>query len=310
MFSAARKKKIELLYLNTITDNFVFYAWMIRLLKNVRVVVTLHSINNFFDHRPAFSLRRIIRTFGKKQLIKAVDEYNVVALTMVDHLRSKLPGFKKIHALPGAIFEGRISHNKVSDLRKNMQIVVPGIVDQRRRNYDQVFDLIHKLHESGLRATITLLGGFHPEHGLAVLKKIRNGSFDQNFRYYEAQVVDQPEFDRVMDEAHLVFIPSVIYTSILDDIPETYGLSMSSGNLFDIVKHGKPFIAPAALRVDPYLEESRLSYESVPEIVEFLEALTDSPDIYLSLLQKAVRASSHYTIEKVRERNNLLFGKI
>ncbi|MEI9807412.1 MAG: hypothetical protein WDO16_05755 [Bacteroidota bacterium] len=44
-----------------------------------------------------------------------------------------------------------------------------------------------------------------------------------------------------MDTAHFVFIPSVIATKICGDIPETYGISKSSGNMFDVIKHAKPF---------------------------------------------------------------------
>src|SRR5438874_13557504 len=49
IYTETRKRKLELLFLNTVTDNFILYAWLIRSLKEVRTIVTLHSINNFFD---------------------------------------------------------------------------------------------------------------------------------------------------------------------------------------------------------------------------------------------------------------------
>src|SRR4249919_393230 len=107
IYSETRSRKLELLYLNTITDNYIFYSWLVSLLKPLRIIITLHSINNYFNHKPAFSIRRIVRTMGKKRLIGAAKEFNVVALTMVNYLKSRLPATKKVHCVPGAVYEGR-----------------------------------------------------------------------------------------------------------------------------------------------------------------------------------------------------------
>jgi hypothetical protein len=182
------------------------------------------------------------------------------------------------------------------------------MVDPRRRDYHLVIQLIEALVKANLEMTITCLGGIHPEFGQEVLQQFKNVNSRNRLKFYEVDEVDQPEFDRVMDEADLVFVPSAIHISIQDDIPEIYGLSMSSGNLFDIIKHAKPFIAPLALRVDPFLEESCLRYESLPDIIEILTVLSDSPGAFHSLQLKARAASTNYTIEAVRKRNKELFG--
>jgi hypothetical protein len=304
IYSEVKAQKLELLYLNTITDNYIFYSWMISLLKPIRIIVTLHSINNYFDHKAAFSLRRIVRTLGKKRLIRVVKEFNVVALTMVDYLKGRLPANKKVHCVPGAVYEGRSDFVPIK--KKIVQLVVPGVVDTRRRDYNLVIQLAERLIQWGSSITITLLGGVHPLFGKSVIEKL-NPAVHNNIKFYSGPVVDQPEFDKVMDEADFVLLPSTIHNTILDDIPETYGVSMSSGNLFDIIKHAKPFIAPLTLKVDPFLEASCLRYESVDEIVEVLAALNELPETFTSLQQKARLASQHYTVTEVRLRNSDLF---
>jgi hypothetical protein len=308
IYKETRKNQLELLYLNTITDNYIFYSLMISALKRVRIIVTLHSINNYFYHKPAFSPRRMVRILGKKRLIYVAREFNVVALTMVDYLKDRLPPSKKVHCVPGAVFEGRPAYKSRQEQRDAINLVVPGVVDERRRDYDLVLQLVRKVEGAGMKIKITLLGGIHPLFGKSIHEKLRNLDARGVLTYYETDVVDQPEFDKVMDEADLVLLPSTVENTILDDIQEVYGLSMSSGNLFDIIKHAKPFIAPLRLRVDPYLEGSCLRYESVDEIIDVLSALSNSPEVFANLKSKARAASENYTIEAVRERNKNLFG--
>ena len=308
VYREVRKEKIELLYLNTINDNFIFYAWMIRLLRNVRVLVTIHSINYFFWSLPTFSLRAIIRKMGKKELVRVVDDFNVVTPTLVDYLRNKLPKGKRIHVVPGAVYEGRANAVVYQEPGKSIHVVVPGALDERRRDYQLVLELMRRIRRGDMPVSITLLGGLNPEFGIDIIKKIKMESFGPALKYYEQEVVDQPEFDKVMDEADLVLLPSAIHTLILDAIPEDYGITQSTGTLFDVIKHAKPFIAPLSLRVDPYLEGSCLRYESVDEIIDELSALSNSPEVFANLKSKARAASENYTIEAVRERNKDLFG--
>jgi len=307
IYKETKSRKLDLLYLNTISDNFIFYAWILRFLKGVRVVLTIHSINNFFWKLPSLNLRAVIRSVGKKQLIKQVNEFNVVAMTLVDYLRTKLAASKIIYTVPGAVYEQRKRELKPLENKKISRIVVPGIIDARRRNYQDVLQLAELINKTGMRISITLLGGLNKEFGSSIIESIKNSPDTADLKYYTAPVVDQPEFDREMDDADIVLLPATVQTYILDGIYEEYGVTQSTGTLFDIVKHAKPFIAPRNLRVDPFLEKSCLRYDSVDEILEIIQALEESPDVWQDLQRKAKIASTHYTIEAVRKRNPGLF---
>jgi len=307
IYKETKSRKLDLLYLNTISDNFIFYAWILRFLKGVRVVLTIHSINNFFWKLPSLNLRAVIRSVGKKQLIKQVNEFNVVAMTLVDYLRTKLAASKIIYTVPGAVYEQRKRELKPLENKKISRIVVPGIIDARRRNYQDVLQLAELINKTGMRISITLLGGLNKEFGSSIIESIKNSPDTADLKYYTAPVVDQPEFDREMDDADIVLLPATVQTYILDGIYEEYGVTQSTGTLFDIVKHAKPFIAPRNLRVDPFLEKSCLRYDSMEEILEIIQALEESPDVWQDLQQKAKIASTHYTIEAVRKRNPGLF---
>lgn len=306
IYKESKKRNIELLYLNTILDNHFFYVWMIRRLSNLRIIVTLHAINNHFYFKPAFSLRRWVRNTGKKQMIRSVKEFNVVSSTMISYLQSFLPAHKKVYALPGAVFEGRHVLLPAPSPGEPIKLVVPGTVDVRRRNYEAIFELLEQCNGRSIPISIVLLGGYYGEAGKAILQKCKAYAANHNnLHFYETEVVDQPEFDRVMNDAHFVFIPSVIDTVLSDDIEERYGQSISSGNLFDIIKHAKPFIVPAALALPADLKGSAITYNTVAEIVDMLPQHISR---YEEFARKAVTSSQHYTIEEIRKKYPTLFG--
>jgi hypothetical protein len=306
LYRETRARKIDLLYMNTITDNHLFYALLIRLLGKTRIITTLHDINSYFTIKPALRLRRWVRYIGKRWFIKTVQEFNVVSDTMVDHLKSKLPAHKKVYSLPGAVYEMTTPH--VPALTTTIQIVVPGTVDGRRRNYETVFELLDACNRQDISIAVVLLGGFYGDYGQMMLEKCRSYAQQHtNLLYYDTKVVDQPEFDRRMNEAHLICTPTVIDTILFDGIVETYGQSISSGNLFDIIKHAKPFMAPAALTIPNRLTSSCVPYHSIDDMVALLKHIMQDPTLYPRLTKNAEQNSLQYTIEKVRERNPGVF---
>jgi hypothetical protein len=308
MYKEIRKRNIELLYLNTVSNNFHSYALLIKMLKRIRIIVTIHNINEYFEFNKAETFRQKIRRSGKKLLIKEVKEFNVVSLTMVENLKRNLPGYKKVHCVPGAIFEKE--KIKIADLAagEKIKIVVAGTIDVRRRNYDQVFEFLDKCNILQLPGTITLLGGYYGEEGKKILEKCKEYSVDHdNLKFYDRDVVDQPEFDRVMNESHFVWIPSVIETILQDNVTEVYGVTISSGNLFDIIKHAKPFIVPVQLQFDDFLDSSSFTYQHTDDIIGYLQKFVIVPSLYDKLKQKALVNAEKYTIENVKARNKDLF---
>jgi hypothetical protein len=307
MLKQVKRRNIEIFYLNTVSNNFHSYTIFIKLLRNVRIIVTIHNINTFFKFKPTFRFRQWIRQSGKRWLIKNVNEFNVVSLTMAESLKEKLPANKKVHCLPGAVFESeKITHPDFSG--DSIKIVVPGTIDVRRRNYDQVFELLDKSHILNLPVSVTLLGGYYGEEGKCVLSRCAEYSMHHNnLKFYDGNTVDQPEFDKVMNESHFAWIPSVITTVLHDGIAEEYGKTISSGNLFDIIKHATPFIIPEKLQIDNFLESSAFRYHTIDEIIIHIRHFLDSGSAFGELKKIAVANSENYTTDRVRNRNPDLF---
>jgi hypothetical protein len=309
IYRETKKRKISLLYLNTVSDNFIFYALLVFLLPKVRVILTIHTINAFFETKNSFSLRGMVRALGKKILRSVVREYNVLSQTMISHLEQKLPPGKKIHCIPGGIFENS-SGQRNDSLHSPVSIVIPGLVDSKRRNYEQAFELLSLLQQQDIPVLMTFLGGFYGEYGQQVAIQCREWNHkNKNLRYYETGTIVQAEFDQILNEADFIFTPSVINTVIDDKVEEVYGLSMSSGNVSDVIRHAKPFIIPSGLAVDKWLEKSCIRYSTISDIVSFLKSVSEDPALYTDLSRFALEASKQYTIQQVRNRNKDVFGE-
>jgi hypothetical protein len=304
LYKNLKQTKPKILYLNTVSNNHILYAFILALLSLNRTILTVHDINCLFESRFAWNFRRAVIHRGKKWLVKKVDEFNVVSDTMIDYLRTKTN--KKLINIPGAVYEERSSPQII---QKEIRLVVPGSLDKKRRNYEQVFELASLADTNQLHLQIILLGGYSDEYGKTIINRAAQSNYGYStILYYDLPVVDQFEFDKQIDYCHFVFIPSVIDTNICGDIPETYGITKSSGNIFDVIKHAKPFIVPQALTISSELESGCFKYDSIKNIIEFFDMLKERPGEYGKWAEKALENSRRFSIERVRQKNSSLFG--
>jgi hypothetical protein len=307
MYRELKKSKPSIIYMNTIANNFFLYALFVARFPRTRIIITIHAINVYFKHHFAFSLRRIIRYIGRRMLLLVVREFNVVSQPLVSHLQNKLPQEKKVHCIPGAVYEDKMDQAQ-PPVSQQINLVIPGSVDGRRRDYEQVFLLLEAIENLKIPLRITFLGAFYREYGQFILSKCK--AFKHiytNLKFYDWAIVDQHEFDLVMNQATIVWTPSVITTIIEDGVIEVYGQSIASGNFFDIIKHAKPFLIPSTLKIDDHLEQGCIRYDSIRDLQQFIADLYNEVIDYSSLIKHALDASNEYTIQKVRERNSLVF---
>lgn len=304
LYRSLKEIQPDIFYLNTVSNNHILYAFVLSLLKIKRVILTVHDINCLFESRFAWNFRKFVIHRGKKWLINKVDEFNAISDTMINYLKTKTS--KKLINIPGGIFEEQCSPQSIAT---EIRLVVPGSLDKKRRNYEQVFELALLADQHQMHLQIILLGGYVDEFSNTIINRVVQSNYKYcKILYYDLPVVDQIEFDQQMTSSHFVFIPSVINTNICGDIPEIYGLTKSSGNIFDVIKHAKPFIVPQALTISSDLESSCFKYDSIINIVEFFGNLLVRTTEYDQWQEKALINSRRFTIERVRQKNLSLFG--
>lgn len=301
LYTEAKSRQLDLFYINTISNNHLLYARIIDRLKVPRVVLTVHDINCLFESTFSLHPKKLAHHIGKKRLVKQVQEFNVISDTMIDYLTKKTGGKKKVHNLPGAIFQ---QNHVPAEINDYIRLVIPGSIDKKRRDYALVFELAQLADEKKLPLHLVILGGYTDDYGREVYKRAAAyTSLYVQLKCYDTDIVEQDEFDKQLNAAHFILIPSVINTAICFDIPEVYGITKSSGNIFDVVKHAKPFIIPQQLTIPASLESSGYRYNSAAPIIELMASLLSEKTSYNKWEQQAVANSMAYTIDSVRAKN-------
>ncbi|MGK2860332.1 MAG: hypothetical protein ACSLE0_00230 [Chitinophagaceae bacterium] len=296
----------DLLFFNTISDNFITYVYHFNKLKKTPSVLTLHDINGQFQYKPSLSFTRLVRFIGKRLLIKKITAFNVLADSMVPYLKKKISSGKKIYSLPGTYFDPNQSYLLNFEKKQLVKIVIPGTVDERRRDYSQIKDLLEKATLQNIKIELSLLGAFKTGYSENTRRFCQAYLQDHdNLKIFDVEIVDQPEFDKNMQDCHFIWMPAQPKISIADGIIEEYGKSICSGNIGDAIKYAKPFFVPAIIPLDKPLLNSAIRYESLTDILNLIRHLDSQR--YSGLQQKALESSSHYTKEKIIGRNLSLF---
>lgn len=305
-YRQARKAKPDLLFFSTISSNHLLFALLIRLLDCPRTVLTVHDINCLFHDKPSWNIRRMVQYLGKRLLVRRIREYNVISDTMIPYLEPRVPAGSIIHQVPGAVFG---TQTEVPGAPDRFHLVVPGTIDPRRRDYTQVWSLLQEAERRQFPLHVTLLGGYTNQAGRHILAEAREfPCYFTHIHYYDIAHIDQAEYDLQLGRAHFVFIPSVVHTQICHGIPEVYGVTKSSGNIFDVVKHARPFIVPAHLQIPGNLRSSAFAYQSIPDIITMLQSLHKDASRYAALAKEALQNSQAYSLEAVRLRNAALLA--
>ena len=308
VYKICKKEKTGVLFLNTVSANFIWYGWMAALLPSTKVILTLHDANAFLRSRFSINFRRSIRHIGKKILGHFCYAYSTVSETVMEYLKNSMNEKKKIFCIPGAVYEGRNNFLQSYSCLQSLRLVVPGSIDGRRREYNKIFELLEQINKHSLPVIIVLAGGPYGSYGQTMLDKFRAyGKLYSNLIYYESPVLDQSLFDAELDNGHFVWIPSVIKTVIDDGIEETYGLTKSSGNIFDAIKHAKPLLVPKDLPMPSQLKSSTIAYDNIATLFAFLETITHYSGKYNDIAAEALSNSLAYTAEKKRMIVNELF---
>ena len=306
IFQHIRQHPFDLLYFNTIEDNFILYATQLRHIKNKKMILTLHDINGFFQYQPSLSIRSLVRYIGKKRLLRSFPSFNVLSETLTRSLQAKLPASKKIFNIPGSYFAPQQFCSRYYKEGDTWEIAVPGAVDIRRRDYVMIFDFLRLARQQNVKVSVTLLGGFSKGNSEEIQQKCQDYlQTNNNLHIYQPAIVDQPEFDRVLTKSHFIWMPLQPTITISDGVKEQYGVSTCSGNIADAIRHASPFFIPSETHIDAMLEKSCTRYKTVNELAAILQHLTENK--YSVLQKQAYEASLHYTKENIISRNTAIF---
>lgn len=300
----------DLVVLATVADNHLIIAEALRKTPAQRSLLTIHSLNGHFHYSLSTDLKALVRYAGKRQLVKRVNAIHVLGEVVAAEYRRiagrKLAG-KKLFVIPGSIYEpGKFDTARLQE-GGPVRLVLAGAIDERRREYNDVFGLLEACRSKGIQVHVTLMGAVQPDYSKAVAAQVTRyqSQYDNLDCVGWDEDVPQEQFDQVIAKSHFIWMPFRQAMVIQDGVREYYGRSMNSGNLGDAIRYAKPFFIPDFIGMDASIREAALAYRTVHDIVGILEKLT--PESYAALQQVSLRASDNFSIGKLTAQNELLF---
>lgn len=294
-----RVAKAEFVIFNTIATHQWSYAKLIKKIGVENCLVTVHNINNFFAPSPTVGIKTYINNLGKKYLRKHLIHFNVINETLLPKIKEQLLPFQQVYSIPGGIYEDFQQPISIND---KIIIAIPGTVDSNRRHYDQLFTLAAMANEIQLPLEINVVGGFHSGFANDLKEKMRKVQYEHvQIKFTDYAVVPQPVYDENLQQAHFIWLPSVIHFKMENGLPEIYGVTKTSGNVYDIIRTGKPYLSPTALKMPPDLFKSGFHYENLQSLVEYLHNMYQNKFQYDTLIVNAKEASDNYRLERIQD---------
>lgn len=297
IYAVLKNDHYDLVILNSIDSRLLILFVILMIAKPGRIWVNLHDINNFFKIKPSLNIRTNIRSIGKNLLMLLTDGYIVNAESMKGYMIKNHLTKKPIYWVQPVYYKPSLP---VQEPFSNNTIVIPGSIDQRRRDYDLVLEVIQKMLNYKMAVKWILAGKPVEDYGVKIIgkaKELKRQGADISF-YKE--VIPENQFQQIISSSSLILSPLVSATTIHDNIVEVYGESKGSGNVYDAIRHGKPLIVPFTVTVPKEIVSSCIKYESKDNLVEqLLRILTDNA-ILSEYRQKAERNSQNFSKERVK----------
>ena len=246
--------RLDQVYINTIHYGFdlIFYFILLIFTKS-EIIFTIHNINFFFNYtNKKNNLKEIIKKILLDNIRKKAESF----IVLNGHLKQYAKEFtkKKIDVVP---FKLPINRNYNNNMifrsilnipKKNIILVIPGAVTNKRRNISKLISIIRIVLKIRKDLTFIFLGRIIDEN----LKKelyVFHKEFIKNIIYFK-NFIPQKDFDKYMIASDYILSPLFREYKISCKQVEKYGLSKASGAEFDAYKYNKKLIIPNFYKIE------------------------------------------------------------
>ncbi len=284
--------------LNTIYSHFGSAICWLEKLKYHKSILTIHNVNYWFKMGTRYRVFKRPRSSNHIQMLSLVDKVDALLLLSDNVKEYALKTYrikKPIIVFPYTVNESvNIEQSNIDKI----VVVIPGIIEEGRKDYIYALDVFSKLDKS--RYKLVLLGRPKGFYGETVINKCHELKLQGLDIIYFKEYVQQIDFELWMNKTDIILAPVIIDTQYAG-IKEKYGQSKETGAVFDIVRYGKPGIIPTKLITSKPINAACLRYESPKELLAMLTVLNNK-DALLNLKQNAILAASIYYYKNVSKR--------
>jgi len=280
LFAFLDKHQYSHLHLSTLDNNLLLFALRLSMSGNLRVSLTLHEVNAWFDH-PRRSLRDWTENLAKLILHRRIRHYSFFLPAMVEAFRQRMPRATAVfipsrfyHAAPAALTAAA----PLAPEPRPFTIVIPGSVDSNRRDYAFVTDFFRHWLPGRSRSDrpilLVILGGRDSPEAMAIVatfKALESAQF--SVLTFSGGYVPESIYEEQLAAADLLWSPLKLHKLGSRNNPEVYGQTTASGLTADLLLNDIPALVPEGLVLPNSFQPALLPYRSADEVGRLLDRL-------------------------------------
>lgn len=285
--------------INSLDHNLLYFSLKLSgIEKKIHTVLTVHVIHDYTTARYN-SLVNISESIAKKKLHRLIKNYRVLAPSMPAYMKSRL---KKIEVeyIPGMFYQ---AFPETDFTQSPFRIVVPGNVEEKRREYEsipQVIKLMTGKLEKYHPIELVILGNNNNPYGKALEKNIRAALPP----YISLIVFDRDvtfnTYSSYYSSAHIIWAPVRLHMESIRKVPEITGLSISAGLIVDFIHYARPTLVPSPIKFDQQLDPLFFRYAGPEDAAHQLLAFVNDPRLLQQRQTETRTICSAYTAQKFR----------
>lgn len=240
---------LDLLFVNSIQDTMRDVIHWLRFKPPCRSFLTVHNVNSMLKF-PDFNIRKPIRSLDTLLTYLCMRFIVLPKFGGIIVLDQRLKNYikeNKFYDKPVFVIPFKYHERMFKGLKK--RFVVPGRIEEHRRDYDSFLDFIKP------EDLVVLLGEPIGEYGKRITERCDKMNFSGYHIHYFKERVDDETYHLTLQNAGTIVFPKVKETHGYGTTKEFYGKTKMVGAYFDAVKYGKRYME------GPPWEEIPIHYE-------------------------------------------------
>ncbi len=266
-------------------DKWFKSAWCIQIKRLWKVLfVDSGKVNILYQLK--FSLRDLYWDYFRKQLIRKMSKDGTMFIVLSDAQRfhiSKYLDVKRTIVFPSLIYEPKY-HKDLSGDNKKIRVCIPGLVDQNKKEYSILLDLLERDIDFYSKYYVFDLLGFLPPREKELSNRIKKLiKIGLDILYYE-YFIDVEIFDLELYKC------DIILSNILMEEKGSIQRKETAA-VFHMIRGAKPGIFPTRFLLDDVFKDSVVKFNDYRELHDFFIGLTKNPEELNRLKSLALKAS-------------------
>lgn len=302
-------EKIDLLFVNTIQETILDLPRFISFNPDCKMILTIHSVNSWFCLKPAINLKKIFRTvdtnlskiFETLFVLPKFNAINVIYPPIKEYIKERVDYKKPVFTIPFGFYD-KETKKTVKKKQNEISFVVPGQIEEHRRDYETVINAFEKIFEENKEKTRLILLGYPVgAYGNKILKKceeLRKKGYKIN--YYDGFVPEE-EYNSIMKNVDFLLLPIKLESSGLGVTKEYYGKTKGSAAVFEAIQYAKPMIVPEDFNTINEMNDSTIKYRDIGNLIEEILDITSNKEVLEKYKANAIKDSENFSLKTLQK---------